>query len=465
MQLDKKKINLDWLTKPTGDPFTDIGGKVIEILFQEKGHTDIQKLLKETTDIYVKNWNAKLNAFFLNSKITQPAFKADKKISETISYFQKLIDNELPHEEGYCRIMGEKTNLFTSGRDNHILAGSGTFINFHHAFQGGLMLSKEALIRMFFVPYGSIQLLGRIAILQSNDDEIITYFVEENINENNRKIATKTSTGINNWNHKSPSSALFDFAQNWLIEAKDNTIQSQVELNLYLFTNFGASPEIELHNFSATLFKFITSVNHRTFKKDWQSFVNSYFRKKTAEYNYQTGLFRVTEKKETKNVGYQGFKNWYNPIYKSLLTNKSILKPILNWVSKQHRPFNFEIVKLYQKQLRDMNQKTLTVIERIADFVLNDTNNLKKKVRSLQTPQKAFLFRKVLRKLEEENLDQQNSDTLFSLEEYALELFPDGTYWQEIQDLLLIAIYQKMHEQEIWFDEPIQTELEEEINS
>ena len=67
-------------------------------------------------------------------------------------------------------------------------------------------------------------------------------------------------------------------------------------------------------------------------------------------------------------------------------------------------------------------------------------------------PNKAYTFRTALRKLEEKNLSEKNPAPLFSLEEYALELFPDGTFWQEIQDLLLIAIYQKMHEQEIWLD-------------
>lgn len=451
----KDKINNKWLTQVTGDPFADTGGKVIETLFREKGHTDIHKLIKEVTDIYVNDWNpSKLGVFFLNSKITQNLFTHDKKISETITYFKKLIDDDLPFKEGSCRILGVKTSLFTIGRHNSILVGSGKFINFHHAFQSGLLLSKEAIIRMFFVPLGSIQLLGRPTILQSNDDEINTYFVETNIHETYRKLATRSSQGINSWSHQSASSALFDFAQKWLLEVKDFSVMENVELNLYLFTNFAASPEIKLYNFSSSLFKFITRINHRNYIADWKSFINSHFKKKSSVYSFDSDSFTVKEKKEIEKFEYQDFKNWSNPIYFSLLNNKSILKAILNRV-KKGRSFSFEIVKLYQIQLRDMNQKTLTVIERIADFVLQDENNLKKKVFSLRKPEKAFLFRKALRKLEEENLDKQNSDTLFSLEEYALELFPDGTYWQEIQDLLLIAIYQKMHEKKIWFDEPI----------
>ena len=466
MKSDAECINVDWLTRNTGDPFADIGGIVIKLLFKQKNHCDIFKLIKEVSNIYVNVWNAKLHTFFLNSKITQNSFKGNQKIEETIKYFLQLKKDELPHEEGYCRILGEKTKLFRSGRDNHIMAGSGTFINFHHAFQNGLMLSKEVLIRFFFVPFGCVQLNDKVALLQSNDEEINSFFVEQNVQENQRRIGDRSADGINGWSHKKPSSALFDFAQSWILNVEDYAVEENIELNLYHFTNFGANPKVVLYNFSSALFRFYAHVQHRELQDDWQSFANSYFKLKNSEYNYQDKTFRV--KKEAKTLGYEDFKTWYNPIYESLLANKSILKQILNWVYKKHRPFNFQIVKLYQKYLRDMNEKTLKIIEKIADYVLQDkNNNLKQKIRSLQVPTKAYVFRKALRKLEEKNLVEKNPDPLFSLEEYAIELFPDGTYWQEIQDLLLIAIYQKMHEKELWFDDKdlISEETEAETES
>ena len=462
------KINIDWLTRKTGDPFSDIGGAVIKTLFGQNGNEDIFNLIEKTSKIYVNDWNAKLNAFFLNSKITQPAFKGERKITETLKFYRQLINDEISFEEGYCRILGVKTNLFQSGRDNNIMVGSGTFLNFHHAFQPGVMLSKEALIRLFFVPLGCAQLTDKVALLQSNDEEISTFFVEENISDNQRRIATQIADGINRWSYKSPSSALFDFAQHWIINVKDYAVEENVEMNLYHFTNFGASPEIVLYNFSASLFNFYARVQYRTLQSDWNRFTHSYFRRKNAVYDLDTDTFKLTEKKEVHSVEYKDFKNWYNSIYENLLLNRSILKPILYWVSIKQRSFNFEIVKYYQIYLRNMNEKTLQIIERIADYVLQDSNDLKKKIRSLQTPTKAHAFRRALIKMEERNLVLKNPETLFSLQEYALDLFPDGTYWQEIQNLLLISVYQKMHEQKLWFDgmeELIADETEEEIES
>ena len=295
-----RETNIELFTKTTGDPFADIGGTAIKLLFEEKGHQDIFKLIEEISKIYVNNWNAKLNAFFLNSKITQPAFKGDKKIVETIKYFRQLLNDELPFEEGYCRLLGEHTKLFHSGRDNNIMVGSGTFINFHHAFQYGLMLSKEALIRLFFVPYGCVQLMDKVALLQSNDEGVNEYFVQKNIEQNQANIGKNRDTGINRWPHKNPSSALFDFAQTWIIEAGDEGIEKTIELNLYHFTNFGASPEVVLYNFSGALFEFYKKVQHRTLQKDWQRFANSYFKQKNAEYNFERDAFDVTEKKSNQ---------------------------------------------------------------------------------------------------------------------------------------------------------------------
>ena len=100
-----------------------------------------------------------------------------------------------------------------------------------------------------------------------------------------------------------------------------------------------------------------------------------------------------------------------------------------------------------------MNENTLKIIEKIADYALLDMNSAKKTVTRLRKPTKAHEFRTALLDLERKNHLQKNPEALFTLKEYALDLFPDGFFWQETQNLLLIAIYQKMHEREIWFDE------------
>ena len=135
------QYNSEWLFKRTGDPFADAGAVVIREM--QKPGEDLISTIERATRIYVDDWENSLQAFFLNSTITHTANKGEKGVVNTMNFFKRLLADEEPYEIGYCRILGEKTKLFRAGRDNHILSGSGTYINFHHGFQDGLKVSKE----------------------------------------------------------------------------------------------------------------------------------------------------------------------------------------------------------------------------------------------------------------------------------------------------------------------------------
>ena len=146
MTQEKLNINEKILLQRSGDPFADTGALVIEYLWTLPMYKDknILELIEAVAKIYVNTWSGKINPFFLNHAITQPAYDAPKKILETIKYYRNLITGEATGTEGYCRILGVKGKLFSAGRSNYMMAGSGTFMNFHHGFEAGLMLSKEA---------------------------------------------------------------------------------------------------------------------------------------------------------------------------------------------------------------------------------------------------------------------------------------------------------------------------------
>ncbi len=247
----------------TGDPFVDIGGYVIKNLITQEAYKDksILELIESVAKIYVNNWGGKLHAFFLNSTITQAAFKGDKKIQATLAFYKGLIEETAPSQLGYCRITGQKTKLFPAGRDNYILSGSGTFINFHHSYEDGLYVSKEALIRTFFVPFGLIQLGDKIALINSNNDKVTEFFTYQNCYKNQQELGSCISEGVLRSDFNSPANALFDFATQCINNGRQVAYSEEIEqynimLNLYLFTNFGAKPEVVLYHLSADLFKF-----------------------------------------------------------------------------------------------------------------------------------------------------------------------------------------------------------------
>jgi CRISPR-associated protein Cst1 len=448
---EKTTINKEWLTRTTGDPFADIGGLVIQRLWEQKPNRTILQLIEETAKIYVNNWSGKVHPFFLNSTITQPAFKGDRKITETLKFYKGLIENTLPYEEGYCRILGEYTEIFTAGRDNHILSGSGTFMNFHHFFQGGLMLSKEVLIRTFFVPFGTVLLSDKIALLTSNEPKITQLFVDKIVIANQDKIGKGNAEGILRSEFNKPANAIFEFANDCIREIRN---KENVTLNLFHFTNFGAAPEVQLYTLPANVYKFYAWVSkHRKVADDWKLFIRKHYRNSKAKdliYNETTDIFEYQVKKDMETADFKTFKNWYNPVLNNLLYGKSILNLILKWT--ENHSFNLNIVKTYQTYIRNMNAITLEKIEHIADFVLEDKNEAKKLVTRVRGFEDAYSFKRFLVTLQEKNHANRAEKPLFSMKDYVDYLFPEGTSWKEIRTLLLICLYQKMHEQEIFFD-------------
>lgn len=447
------KINKEWLTRTTGDPFADVGGLAIEYLWEKDPNKTILELIEDVTDIYVNKWNGSIHPFFLNSTITQNAFKGERKKIETLKYYSALLNNILSFEDGYCRILGVKTNLFSANRANHILSGSGGLMNFHHSFQTGLMLSKEALIRMFFIPLATEFLADKIALVGSNNRQVVQLFVNDNISTNQNKVGKGISEGILKSSFKNPSNALFDFASICMEKIKEE--ENDITITLYHFTNFGASPEMQVYALPAIIYKFYQRVTwDNNYKKDWNHFLNRSYRNsklKKLNYNIDSHSFEYEEKKEVKTTTHNIFKTWYNPILEKLLKNKSILPNILTWV-KEH-PFNFNIVKLYQIYIKKMNQKTLEKIEQIADFILEEEHEAKKLVTKIKGIENAYALKRLLVSFQEKSHKKGNKEPLFSMQDYVTYLFPEGIFWKDIQLLLLICLYEKMHQRKIFFEE------------
>ncbi|MEA4936719.1 MAG: hypothetical protein VB102_08765 [Paludibacter sp.] len=460
MSENYKTIDYNWLTRPTGDPFADVGGHVIKYLMEKHPEKDILGLIEYITKIYVNKWEGKINPFFLNSAITQPAYKGDIKIKETIKYFSSLIDDTAICEEGYCRITGRKTKLFKAGRDNSLMSGSGTFVNFHHNFQLGMMLSKEMIIRMFFVPFGSIFIGGRIAIIQSNIAEVDEFFVKKNCEANLVNLATSSSEGVLKSEYGIPANALFQFVDDLLINRiKEATDENKgISLSLYHFTNFGASPEIVIYKLPSTIFRFYSTCQSPTLKVDWQPFLLAHYKNskfKGAKYIATNLNYEITKKDETEQIVFDDFKLWRNIVLENLLNAKTLLRLFVKW-GATHK-FNFAIIEIYQKNVQNMKQETLNKIKELALFLTNtDEDAIKKSIKALDGYKSAYELRRFfLKNVVAKNYKDGAKETIITMEELVYYLFPDDITWRDIRDILLFAIYQELHAKNIH----VETEL------
>lgn len=470
---ETEKVNSHYLTNITGDPFADTGGLVIKYLWTlpHLRDKDIMGLIEFTTNIYVDKWGGKLHTFFLNSRITQAAFQGQRKKDEALKYYKAIIDETEKHQEGYCRISGHKANLFSAGRDNHILSGSGTFINFHHNFESGLYLSKEILIRTFFVPLGLIQLNDKVAMLSSNYEKVTEFFVERNCQQNLQAISSGIAEGVLKSEFNNPANALFSFADSYLnthlkelLDGEEDILfnKADVTINLYHFTNFGASPEIVIHVLESKVFKFYAFCNRIKIRKDWNKFVRTNYRNskhKGASFNEDKEVW------DSKNevIDYEVYKIWKNGVLENLLTGKSILGSILHWNIKH--PFPFIIVEKYQTIIKNMEKRTIEKIRQIADFIVLDreTDFITKSIKRLNGEKSPHGLRQFLVKLNSENYQKEARKALITVQDYAEYLFPDGGNWREVRDVLLIAIYEKLHETNITVIAPILEDEETEL--
>jgi CRISPR-associated protein Cst1 len=116
-----------------------------------------------------------------------------------------------------------------------------------------------------------------------------------------------------------------------------------------------------------------------------------------------------------------------------------------------------------------MKKETINKIKELADFLVRDehADKIKKRIKALDGTKNASALRRfILKDVVAANYVAGNDNPIVSVDDYVNYLFPDGSYWAEIRDILLIAIYQELHEKELISDElkiELASEAEEEL--
>lgn len=445
MKRDIENIDYEWLFRPTGDPFVDAGGYALDEFSHYYPDADILVLVEKAASIYVDRWDGRINPFFLNSKITQPAFKGDRKKTETYEYFLSLI-NDVNGIDGYCRVTGKKGKVFVGGRDNFVLSGSSTFSNFHHWFQNGIMVSKEVIFRCFFLPLACEQLQGRISLLNSSNPKISAFFAKLVCKRNMECIMNNTSVSVLKSKSVSTGTALFRFVDKVLINKKiqfdDDT---KCNLQMYLYTNFGTSPDLQVISLPFPVldfYRFVMKVKH---KDNWHNFVSHYYHIKGGKYTSDKG-YSLTVGKDIRKIGENEFQYWGNRIYEKLINGESILPDILEY-SKENS-FDFIIVKYYVTKIRNMKKETIEKINKMATFITesNDDRGIGKAIKKLNAVNSSYLLRRyVLNDIVKPYYENGNEEAIVTVKDYVDYLFPDTDSWKEMRDVLLIAIYERLH--------------------
>lgn len=339
MKQDIENIDYEYLTSFTGDPFADLGGNVISFLSDKFPEKNIVELIEYVSRVYIENWGCAINSFFLNHPITQPSFKG-RELSETMKYYNSII-NDIGGKNGMCRITGRNTKIFKYGRHNTILTGSSTFSNFYPTFSD-VGLSKEIIIRMLFVPFGVIKVRKYYTVIHSNLTEINNFFAKLNCEENINNLSNNNSPGALDSVKWSIGSYVFNFIDKVLQNKIDNDRSASIAI--YHFTNYSTKAASEGYIVQPQVFDFYRKVHSAELKKDWEKFVDFYYKHhnyKNAKYDEQRDVYIDGEEVIYRDE----FKTWRNVIHEKLLHNSSIL-PLLEDHAITHA-FNMDIIKYY----------------------------------------------------------------------------------------------------------------------
>ena len=454
----------------TGDPFVDLGSLVLQTIIKRFSTKNLYEIVELVTDVYIDKWKKKLHSVFhTNSKLLNPNPSTKGKHREnTTNYLRNIIEDSEIEETiscGYCRTCGKTNILYQNSRNIFPNSGSGAFVNFHHYHESGIYLCNKCTFALYFVPLGVI-LLGKMnAFLHTQSKTVIKYWQENIIEENLNKIARNTSKGILKTEYSNPENALFYFAKEIVIfSCNDNCSEYLQMIN---FTNYATSPFSTIYVLPNPVFNFIAKVI-RFKSRQWHQFVKRYYKIKKSKWDSEKQEW-ILIKKQTQYIPEENeYRNNPNIILQKLLNNKSILGYLLkatkNAFLLNHEKFPIEITIYYVTEVIQMAKEQIQLIMQITDKIFElaqKENNFKKYIFLLESAGKAYQLRSALMKIIKANYLTGSKEPLIRLEEYVSYLFPDGQYWSEVRDLLLINLYEKMHDNGINKDQIPEEQIED----
>jgi CRISPR-associated protein Cst1 len=427
----------------TGDPFVDLGGLVMDTL----PHKTIEDKIRFVTDVYVDNWKGKLHSIFLHSKITHISAKAlEQKKQESLDYYLDIFNNIGAKSEGYCRVCSKMGPLFGGDRRNYPLAGSMELVNFNHCHEVGLLLCKDCLIKVFFIPLGVIKCGAKLMFLQIQNNYLQQFWQEEIIYNNLDNISIGSSNGIFNQKFYKPQNSLFYFAGK-IIERFEEL--PECNLRIYYFTNYSDDCDIDIFDLPNPIFSFLKRVLRPALKKEWDYFIKKHFLlKKSAIFDNGTGEWfkRKGERKVLINFEEcRGIAN--NTIYDFLYSGKSILR-YLRSLHKE-KSFPIMITVSYLKEVKRMRQEQIDLIRKIADKIIalaQKEGNYNKFLIPLEGARYASQLRAAILRSVKAQYKNGEAEPFIRFNDYVEFLFPDGQSWTEVRDFMLICLYERLHD-------------------
>ncbi|KXS44427.1 MAG: CRISPR-associated protein CXXCCXXC region [Methanolobus sp. T82-4] len=430
-----------------GDPFVDSGLMAIKLLANKEINDctkeDLKCLADDLVNLYLTPaWASELQSIFPNSSYIQFAKNYNRK-DKSKEFLYDLIEGiGCGHEDSYCLFCG---NLAYKRKDEKPfvktqipLIGSSDFTNFFPSFCNGVEVCAKCALSIQFSPILYYKAGGKPCCVSSNNLHMLEEFGKECIDyiyqhEALGSFQSKKTSGIFNEDFKSPQNAIFHLAYKMSVLFKRKKIlDGDEEIIIYRIDNYNQNPDgVSIYKIPSNIFKFIFIVmNDPEYKTAWYNLLSKYY----------------VDKQKTKN-DVPIWKTHYNPIHDYLLKNRSILWTFRDNKSKKSN-IPWMIVEKYMNLVRNMNKQRLEDIKDLADKIaicIEELGN-KKRVNELASAKDFLTFKNRLKVLIRDWQKLGKEEPMITYDEYISAVLPDNySNWKEVQDLIIIRLYEKLH--------------------
>ena len=424
-----------------GNPFVDAG---VCGICEWLGHTvqpeeitkdDLKRVVDDIAPIIqTKVGWGNLHSIFPNSVLTNPAFSKRDRVELLKVEFKAYLDTicEL-NEAGNCMGCGRRDANILLSKTNVPLTGSGTLRNFFPAFADGAEYCTACALAIQLSPLVFLATAGKFLTLHSNSWKALRSWARLCVTDIRNQQLQQDITGCFNPGYKNPRNGIFYMTRE-MLQYQELRTAEDISLQVYCWTNYNQGPELEVFYMPAPVFKFLRHVYQSGFNKAWQEIV-------------RCGYIVNWDKVESED----DYKNRINRVYENLLQDISILGFFLNRWHRKPRG-NWELLSLYFKEVRSMEQTRLEKIKQVGDLIadcIQESGSDKRLIR-LERAKSYEACRTVLLYIIRERIKLDAEKPLFSLDDYMEHLFPESedfsaTPWRETRDLLLFRIYEKLH--------------------
>jgi len=437
---------LNW----TGNPFVDSGIAAILEHCRKKAPEeidvdDLSKMSMLLRQVYVTaQWKKAFHSIFTgNCKLLQNAYKTDeRRHKEFFGLLDQLLAGvEIAGETGDCIACGRRDRHKRKTKTDIPLTGSGKSRGFFSYAVAGADYCETCAFATQCSPL-TYYACGKLAMLHSTSPKIMRYWAKRPLANIYEQMARDEFTGCFNEGYTNPQNALFHIAQNLVLEHREQWGKEYATIRLYHFTNYLQGPELDIYDLPTPVFCFLFEVQSHSRLKDWQAIVRRgyYFLDKK---NHKQITYPTDGKSE------DDYKNKDNRVYVNLLAGKSILPYFLN-IQTRTAYGDYSLLTVYIKEILAMDEKRIDTVKRVADEIarfIQQSPKGKTRLQNLEGADKLHEFCNVLRHISRERIALRPQEPLFTLDEFAQQLFPEGALtFRETRYLILFRLYEQLHD-------------------